>query len=73
MRGSWGKKCLESMGGRRIIDRVGTIDGLKGGKEVERWIAGIIVVANVSTNQFEDYSSTDTLTRRNTISSIGCL
>jgi exocyst complex component 7 len=49
MRGAWGKKCLESMGGRRIIDRVESMDGLKAGREIGKWINGIVAVANVST------------------------
>jgi hypothetical protein len=48
MRGAWGKKCLESMGGRRIIDRVETMDSLSAGREVGQWINGIIAAAEVS-------------------------
>lgn len=45
MRGAFCKKCLEAMGGRRIIDRVETIPGVQGGKEIGMWIEGIITVA----------------------------
>jgi exocyst complex component 7 len=48
MRGAWGKKCLESMGGRRIIDRVETTDGITAGRDVGQWVNGIIAVADVS-------------------------
>ena len=47
MRGAWGKKCLESMGGRRIIDRVETTDGITAGRDVGQWVNGIIAVADV--------------------------
>jgi exocyst complex protein 7 len=56
MRGAWGKKCLESMGGRRIIDRVESMDGLKAGREIGKWINGIVAVANVSTLSSEGIS-----------------
>lgn len=45
MRGAFCKKCLEAMGGRRIIDRIETIPGIQGGKEIGVWIEGIITVA----------------------------
>lgn len=46
MRGAWGKKCLEAMGGRRIIDRVETLDGVAAGGEIGLWVNGIIAVAD---------------------------
>lgn len=48
MRGAWAKKCLESMGGRRIIDRVETIDSVSAGREVGQWANGMVAVADVS-------------------------
>lgn len=48
MRGAWAKKCLESMGGRRIIDRVETMDSASAGREIGRWANGIVAVADVS-------------------------
>ena len=48
MRGAWGKRCLEAMGGRRIIDRVDTLDGVAAGREIGLWVNGIITVADVS-------------------------
>ncbi|KAG8830294.1 hypothetical protein FRC17_005092 [Serendipita sp. 399] len=46
IRGNWAKKCIESMGGRRIIDRVETLDSITAGREVGLWVNGIIAVAN---------------------------
>ncbi len=45
MRGVFCKRCLEAMGGRRIIDRVESIPGIQGGKEIGVWIEGITAVA----------------------------
>jgi exocyst complex protein 7 len=45
MRGAFCKKCLEVMGGRRIIDRIEMIPGIQGGKEIGVWIEGITAVA----------------------------
>lgn len=59
MRGAWGKKCLESMGGRRIIDRVETMDSMSAGQEVGKWINGIITAADVSGEDSDEGSVTN--------------
>ncbi|PVF94062.1 hypothetical protein CPB86DRAFT_766482 [Serendipita vermifera] len=64
MRGAWGKKCLESMGGRRIIDRVESMDGVTAGREIGKWVNGIIAVANA------EYDLLLTMTLINTSSAI---
>lgn len=59
MRGAWGKKCLESMGGRRIIDRVEAMDGVSAGREIGHWVNGIIAVADVRKVAETDGSTED--------------
>jgi exocyst complex component 7 len=47
MRGTWARKCLEGVGVRRVVERVETMDGIKGGKEMGRWVSGLLSVADV--------------------------
>jgi exocyst complex protein 7 len=46
MRGTWGRRRLEPQG-KRVIDRVDTVDGVDAGREFGSWVANILSVAEV--------------------------
>ena len=51
MRGTWSKKVLE---GRttRVLERVETLDAVKGGREVGEWVSNVLNAAEVSPSGF---------------------
>ena len=46
MRGNWGKKCLEAQG-KRILDRVDTVDPVASGREFGLWFDALLSVMEV--------------------------
>ena len=46
MRGNWGKKCLEAQG-KRIIDRVDTVDAVVTGRDFGVWVDTLLNVVEV--------------------------
>jgi exocyst complex protein 7 len=50
MRGTWCRKCLEGQG-KRVIDRVDSIDAVLAGKEFGKWVANLLSVAEVRLNR----------------------
>lgn len=46
MRGSWLKKGLERSG-ERMLEKLEGVDGVKGGRDVSRWVEGLIETTEV--------------------------
>ncbi|TFK72839.1 exocyst complex component exo70 subunit [Pluteus cervinus] len=55
MRGTWSKKCLEGQG-KRVLDRVDTVDSIGAGKEFGNWVMLLLDVAEAEYNLLDDLS-----------------
>jgi exocyst complex component 7 len=49
MRGTWCRKCIEGSG-RRILDRIESIDDITAAREVGKWVESLITVAEVQSS-----------------------